>query len=227
MNIKVLAPKFPVKPKAENLREHQQKFLDLCRGQTADIYVAPEYLFTSEQPITAEKKDELLKPFLEASTNNKLIIPGTIAWTPNNKEWYNTLYAFSNGEIVHEYHKETTNEEQALYPSMSYQTPENQSSIFNWNNLRIGTEICRDHGMGRLKKHLQKKSQQPVDLQLVLANNMTFSPQQFAVKDNGLVMLIDGNEQGPSNSITDSKNIKLYSPHKETKDYEIYEVNLK
>ncbi|MGV8162678.1 MAG: nitrilase-related carbon-nitrogen hydrolase [Candidatus Nanoarchaeia archaeon] len=227
MNMKVLTPKFPITPKSEDLQKHQQDFLDLCKTKNADIYIAPEYLFASQQPMTVEKKEELLKPFLEASKGNKLIIPGTIAWTPNNKEWYNTLYALSNGKVIHEYHKETTNEEATLYPSMTYQTPENHSSVFEWNNYKIGTEICRDHGMGRLKKHLQKTTQLPVDLQLVLANNTTFSPSQFAVQDKGLVLLVDGNAQQPSNSLTDSKNTKLYEPYEQTNNYEIYEVNLK
>lgn len=223
MAFNLSAFKFPLDLASDNNIKHQKAFLDYCSltNKTDDIILAPEGLYSTSKPMTPEEIDEFVALFTPLS-KGKVIIPGTVLRT-DGENLYNTAYVFADGKLIHTYNKETETNESSVY-KMPYETGNNSSSTFEWKGKRFGLEICRDHGMGRLKKYLGKSKEEEVDYQIILANNSSFSPRNLAIKEDGLAILVDGMSDNPSVSVTNKKNSKLLDPDEVVESVEKYLV---
>jgi hypothetical protein len=190
---------------------YQEVFIAYCRRDSVpgEIIIGPEGLFSSSEAMSVKDVGELTDLFTELSVG-KLIIPGTVLHEKDGI-LQNTALVFSDGELILKYNKETESQESSIF-DIPYKTGGNDNSTFSWQGKTYGLEICRDHGMGRLKRRLGKDNQPNVDYQIVLANNINYSRRNFAVVDDGLVILVDGNKSRPSVSVTDSQNSKFLEP---------------
>ena len=227
MKLNIITSTMPFIPKSSQIKEYQDKFIEMCKTVKGDIYAGPEYLFAPQKPYTEQQKNQILQRFKDIS-EGKLIMPGTIAWTPDNQHWMNTLYAIADGEIIHQYSKETDSTDSHFYKDFKYGTvkeQKNTKNVFDWRDLKIGTEICRDHGHGRLKKYMEKNAINSVDMQVILANNGTLSKKQFGIRDSGLVMLVDGTDEQTITTLTNKQNNIIYKSD-QNQNYEIHEVVL-
>lgn len=70
--------------------------------------------------------------------------------------------------------------------------PTDGLSIFEYNGLRIGVEICLDHSRQRLVHHLYKHPDDYVDLQIVTSCGMSVRANAVIAKKEGVVFNCDG-----------------------------------
>src|SRR3989338_4204188 len=63
----------------------------------------------------------------------------------------------------------------------------------DWNGINVGVEICRDHGMGRLKRWIENFGmRKPVDLHVVLSRGIYYHPPHDMSGEQGSFVLCDG-----------------------------------
>lgn len=190
----------------EDNRKAQKAFVDGYNSIDADIFVAPEYLWG--KGVSESGLADIVAKF----DKSKIAIPGTIM-NEQNDGTYNTAFVISEGKIIHKYNKETSSQENSSVED--YRTGNNASYSTKVLNKKLGIEICRDHGMGRLKR-----KEQSVDLQLIIANNMNISPAKLINKEYAII--VDGNKSAPYSGVLDKQAKWLQG--KKINNFTIYEV---
>ncbi len=170
-----------------------QTILSAIESSNYDLIIAPEYsYFPNTKPLQTEDNQEI-RTEICAATNGKssLVLPGTIVWKDQNDDMRNSLYAFSNGIELIEYHKINPCNGEKLY---AYSYDLNYSSgispaVFNWNQLKIGVEICLDYG------ELNKFNFNNLDLRVLIASGSSEGFRKIdlsVLKQDGVALAIDG-----------------------------------
>lgn len=150
-----------------------------------NIFVGPEFLFERESPYTENEKNQIIQSLIEYSKGkNVLIVPGTIMWEGEDKI-YNTAPVIANGKLLGEYNKQTapheTRKGRALGLGGQY---EGFPSMYKWNNMNVGVEICSDAAEDnlQLKSYLDKHQMEYPDLYILPACGYVlsgFEPKQM------------------------------------------------
>lgn len=160
-----------------------------------DVIVAPEAAFSTKPVLPKEGKDRLVERIRGASEGSStLVLPGTFLWKDNG-QLYNSSPIVSDGRVLKEYFKETTDRQDqyvADTEGLVHITGNNQGGA-DWNGINVGVEICRDHGMGRLKRWIENFGmRKPVDLHVVLSRGIYYHPPHDMSGEQGSFVLCDG-----------------------------------
>jgi len=166
-------------------------------GKTrADIVVGPELALSSSVGMISlsnltKKIDNFSKCF-----KGKLIIPGTgLAYEEGTKSMYNIApIIFRDGSVAY-VQKNSSHVEDLIAQGrgLEYRRGNLQEMVFpdKGGEGNLAVEICRDHGIGRLKR----TSCPNLKFQFVLANNLLgVSPEKALVEEGGIVILAEGKE---------------------------------
>ncbi len=177
-----------------------------------DILVASEFMFYDGKRILTEDEKNHIESRIASEVQNKdmLVIPGTIMWH-NPKEGglvKNTCPVITGGKVIAEYMKASSGgcEGIAKKHGLSYARGSEQGTIFPWKGIKIGLEICVDHGHGMLKKQGKQ-----VDMHIVSASGIAHYYDMDCSKDNGYFILCDGFD-GHSNVILQRKGAEDFEP---------------
>jgi len=203
--------------------EVAQEIFEKTINQTnLDLILAPEYLY-GNKIFSSEEKESIIEKYKNISKNHQnIIIPGTIIWK-DKKNMYNTAMVFNNGKKILEYDKQSDHIESKIAEkyNLNYETRKDaQQPIFNIENYLIGLEICREHGMDKLPKYMNKNNIEDIDMQIVIGSGMNLRTNNLASK-KGLGILVDG---GHSETLSPSPNSGIYSikNKKYLKDYTVH-----
>lgn len=152
-----------------------------------DIIVGPEYLYwPGYQPLEESELEGYISIFKEASEKT-LIIPGTFVWKKEGR-MFNRCYAFYNGRVIHQHDKTVNGGEDALAELHDlYWTGGSANEPFNWNNLKLGIEICAEVGT------LAEQGERDLDfVVLVSAGEYELRGSMDAVHKRGCGIVSDG-----------------------------------
>ncbi len=176
-----------------NRGTNRDKFLDAILSNIGkyDIIITPEYTFTRYLPFSVIEKKSISNTIKEATNGDNGLISTSFLWQDDDN-LYNSTILYSNGEEIFEYFKETSYNESFLAERLdkNYFTG-NKQGLAEWNGKKVGVEICRDHGLGRLKRYLDNFSDEDnVDIHLVPAKGLSCNPANnkgeiFLLNDGG------------------------------------------
>lgn len=211
---------FAVSAKTDPLKDNCESVLEkiLVGISMADIIISPEYSFSSPSFITECKKEEILQR-LRKHVRGKLIL-APFLWKKSGNLYNSCSIVSEKGE--QDYFKETTDTEENLAQNQCLEYVKGNNQLpFYWENQIIGLEICRDHGMGRLKRNLHLSQRYDVPLQMVLSRGASYVPSNDVTSRGGYFVLCDG-----SPSIEVRQGSVFVNPMKVIKDGELYQLNL-
>ncbi len=171
-----------------------EKTLDIIEKAPSylDILVGPEWSLMAnnirwEEPYSPyEFRDILLKLRQVSSNSNELLIPGTLVVHTNHNKMYNILPIIYNRNIIFSTIK-TSDGGTSFFNNGGYEIIGKDYTIknsFEWENLKIGVEICADSG------NLYRQGKRKLDIQLLVSNGIQDS--KLAVKNGGYFLCTDG-----------------------------------
>ncbi|MDI6737720.1 MAG: hypothetical protein QME12_04360 [Nanoarchaeota archaeon] len=182
-----------------------ETILSVANTYNPDILVAPEFLFYDGKRIMTEDEKKSIEKIIANEVHRKdmLIIPGSIMWH-NPKEGglvKNTSPVITGGKVIAEHMKATDGgcENIARNHGLRYARGPKKGTIFSWNGLDIGLEICADHICACLLSTGKK-----VDFHIVPASGMSYCSWNNCSRGNGYFILCDGFE-GCSNRLLQRK----------------------
>lgn len=184
----------------QNIQSYFEKIMRVANKTKADIIIGPELsLSSSIEMVPLSYLKEKIKDFSKC-LKGKLILPGTgLAYESETKSMYNIApIIFKDGSIKY-VQKNSSHVEDLIAESrgLSYRRGNLQDRIFSnqKNGENFAVEICRDHGIGKLKQ----VSIPNMKFQFILANNLLgISPEKTFVENGGVVVLAEGEK--PKNS---------------------------
>lgn len=166
----------------------------------AEVILAPEWFSCQEGRLLSFEEKELFESELLKASEGKraLIVPGSMPWIDQQGRYHNTALAISNGRLLASYDKQNDGEDRELGKAygadwLPGKTP---PPVFQWKGLRVGLEICRDHGDSLLRWSLERKNETPVDLQLIVSAGVPL--QQAHVGLGGVAIVAQVPEIDPS-----------------------------
>lgn len=168
-----------------------------------DVLVGPEYSFFLEKPATKDEFEKALKELAEKSRGKKtLLLPGTFLWQDERNNMYNTLPVVQDGKLVFSYDKKHDGGDGGIAKkfNMRYATG-NGKGVFEWQGMRIGVEICADHG------DLREGGEKQLDLQILVSAGMSLFDYSIVLKDYGYALRCDGSS--PSVEVRQKKADKI------------------
>jgi hypothetical protein len=184
----------------QNIQSYFEKVMRIANRTKADIIIGPELSLSSSiemMPLSYLK--EKVEDFSKC-LKGKLILPGTgLAYESETKSMCNIApIMFKDGSIKY-VEKNSSHVEDLIAESrgLNYKRGNLQDRIFSdqKNEENFVVEICRDHGIGKLKQ----VSIPNINFQFILANNLLgISPEKTFVKNGGIVVLAEGEK--PRNS---------------------------
>lgn len=152
---------------------HPVRAVQAALNSHPNVLVAPEWFLNKQGSfLTCQEKQALEEQLLQVSSSSEaMVVPGTLPWVDTRGHYHNTALALSKGRILSRYDKQNDGGDEALgqqqgFPWVAGKTP---PPVFLWRGLRVGLEICRDHGDGLLRWNLEKHAKPPLDLHLVVA----------------------------------------------------------
>ena len=160
----------------------------------SDVVIAPEWLFVSKERFYSEKEFQALTQELtklsEGST--RLLLPGTIAWVDKEGGYHNTALALSEGKVLHKIDKAHDGDDIdfAKKHGAHYARGKDDSTLFSWRGFKAGLEICRDHGDARLRRELNERGEETVDLQFIVSAGV--NQKHTATALGGVVITANG-----------------------------------
>lgn len=156
--------------------------------ENLDILVAPEYSFFSDAP-AAEREFEREVGGLAYKTRRKktLLLPGTLLWYDEDDNMYNTLPVLENGHVIFSHDKKLDGGDEliAMKAGKRYASRDGKG-IFEWRGLKLGVEICKDHG------ELKQDGESGLDLQILVSAGRTLHEDFLVLKPGGYAILCDG-----------------------------------
>jgi hypothetical protein len=194
--------------KKQNFFKYMQKVAKVASQTQAEIILGPELALSSYEGmmLLSDLKngiEDFSKKF-----KGRLIIPGTgLCYDEGKKEMYNLApIIFKDGSVKY-VSKDSSHMEDLLAEKkgLEYQrgevSPRDYLDLQNGKNFAV--EICRDHGLGKLRYSGVKN----IDFQFILANNLLgVSPEKIVVKEGGIVVLVEGKESELSEAYRKIKN---------------------
>jgi hypothetical protein len=168
----------------------------------ADVTLAPEWMFVPTRGVSMSRAayDTLVAKLCALTEgDDRLLVPGTLPWHDDNGGYHNTAVAISNGKVIATLDKMGDGDDVEIAQSAgkTYAPGEGGCAVFRWRNMRVGLEICRDHGDARLRRHLLGNADERVDVQLVVSSGVWF--QHAAVGNGGCVLVAQGD--GPHETV--------------------------
>ena len=215
---------------------YMEKVLDELLVIDTDVILAPEFLFSRISPYSRGELQEvksLLATLLEDNTTlahkNVLFIPGTLQQGQDDY-FYNTAFAFAKGKELFSYNKSTTDIFDDTYASQAnktYRAGDNKKNYFTWNDLDIGLEICRDHGMKKLYDAMKfQEHGKKLDMHIILSYGLNgINPDKLAIREGGIAVLVDGQRGSEASGIL-RKGEYLRPYHTLNGVYDKYKVEL-
>jgi predicted amidohydrolase len=175
-----------------NKGSNREFFLDAILSNIGkfDVIMTPEYVFNRNQPYTVTEKEEVSEQIRTATVGDNGLVATTFLWQ-DDANLYNSCVLFSNGEIIFDYLKETDFCEGDIAKAIGKQyVTGNRQGFAQWNGHKVGVEICRDHGLGRLGRYLRNFSDEDsVDIHLVPAKGVSCHTDNI---QSDLFLLNDG-----------------------------------
>jgi hypothetical protein len=139
-----------------------------------DVTMGPEWLLVPHGKLAwSEAEKDALVQRIAALTDgsDRLLTPGTIPWHDDEGRYHNTAYAISDGRVLLALDKRGDGDDVDIAQSAGLTFASDASaSTFAWRGLRVGLEICRDHGDARMRFELL--GQKPLDLHLVVSSGV-------------------------------------------------------
>ncbi len=178
------------------------KFLELILNNMGkyDLIVTPEFALAEKGVMKKERMDELVEKIRKASESSGTLVVAGASYKDQCK-LYNAAELIANG-TVQEYLKETTDvadSQLAKENGLEFEKGNKQLPI-EWNNMYVGVEICRDHGMGRLNRNIQNFwDKEWVDMQIVIGRDSGGYRGSSDATVNGCVISCDGKPKDPKN----------------------------
>jgi hypothetical protein len=142
----------------------------------ADVVMAPEWFFVPDDGVAMSRgaRDALMQRLAALTAgSDRLLVPGTLPWRDDDGGYHNTAMAFSNGRLLHSVDKRGDGDDVDIATGAGLRfvsTPGH--STFRWRDLRVGLEVCRDHGDARLRHELAERGLDVVDLHLVVSSGV-------------------------------------------------------
>lgn len=161
---------------------------DYLETENLDILVAPEYSFFLEKP-AAEKEFEREVNGLADKTRRKktLLLPGTLLWYDESDNMYNTLPVLEKGKMIFSYDKKQDGGDGLIATkSGKWYAGRAGRGIFEWRGLKLGVEICKDHG------ELKQDEETDLDLQFLVSAGTVLYEDFLVLKPGGYAILCDG-----------------------------------
>jgi hypothetical protein len=208
----------------QDIEAYLAKVSVIANKTRASIIIGPELSLSS--PVNMLSLSRLEKKISDFSKcfKGRLILPGTgIVKENENKLMYNIApVIFRNGSIDY-VHKNSSHVEDLIAESngLNYKRGNIEKEVLfdKGKEGNFAVEICRDHGMGKLK-NISKPN---LKYQFVLANNLSgLFPEKVLVENGGTVVLAEGRK--PENSWAYLKNNGNLIPLRgnETEDYIVF-----
>lgn len=179
----------PTKPKG---KERKEKIRNYLEDPELDILMAPEYFFHFGKPCTKEEFEKGVEELVDMSRGKRaLLMPGTFMWDDGDGNVYNTLPIICDGKVILSYDKMTDGGERDMlderFDNQRYATGEKKGT-FEWENLKIGVELCSDHRYAILKTG----GTDDLDLQVLIAAGKGLNWKNLALKGEGYLLRCDG-----------------------------------
>lgn len=208
----------------QNIEEYLAKVSVVANRTGANIIVGPELSLSS--PVNMLSLSHLEKKISDFSKcfKGRLILPGTgIVKEKESKSMYNVAPVIFRDCSVGYVHKNSSHVEDLIAESnnLEYRRGDIEKEILfdKGKGGNFAVEICRDHGIGKLK-NISKPN---LKFQFVLANNLSgVFPEKTLVENDGIVIFAEGRK--PENSWAYLKRNKDLIPLKgrETEDYILF-----
>jgi hypothetical protein len=208
----------------QDIEAYLAKVSVIANRTRASIIVGPELSLSS--PVNMLSLSHLEKKISDFSKcfKGRLILPGTgIVKDDENKSMYNIApIIFRDGSVSY-IHKNSSHVEDLIAESngLNYKRGDVEKEILfdKGKNGNFAVEICRDHGIGKLK-NISKPN---LKFQFVLANNLSgLFPEKVLVENGGIAVLAEGRK--PEDSWAYFKRNRDLIPLKgsETEDYILF-----
>lgn len=170
------------------------------------LIIAPDLIFSGANGIVYSYDDNedmkyrisLMQMTLDSRV---LVFAGSIEYLTEKQDYYkNTAYVISNNSIRFYSKKESSGDiihKGKAIPLAKFQG----SGIFEFNGVRIGLEICKDHDVGTLK---QEVGEGCVDVHVLISNGQNIRSHHIAAdpRKNGTFVIC---ELEPGRTIDESK----------------------
>lgn len=160
----------------------------------ADIIVGPELaLSSSVEMLSLSCLNKEIQDFSKRF-KGRLILPGTgLVYEENTKAMYNLAPVIFRDGSTRFVKKNSSHMEDLIAESkgLEYGRGDIREMVLSNKKKdgRFAIEICRDHGLGKLKNI----SSSDLDFHFILANNSGgISPEKLLIKDGGIVVLAEG-----------------------------------
>jgi len=179
-----------------NLSAYLENLKKITLETNVDILVGPELALSGDNrimPFSLFKK--YIKGFA-SGLEGKLIVPGTGLVREGNLMRNVVPIILKDGRIV--YHsKNSSHYEDPLSKKngLEYERGSVKDGVFDKEKPSFVVEICRDHGLGKLKNFVRPS----FDFHFILSNNLGgIFPDKTLVKEGWIVALVDGKESESS-----------------------------
>lgn len=208
----------------QNIEAYLAKVSVIANKTRANIIVGPELsLSSSVNMLSLSSLEKKINDFSKCF-KGRLILPGTgIVKEEGNKLMYNVAPVIFRDGSVNYVHKNSSHVEDLIAESngLNYKRGDIEKGIIfdKGKEGNFAVEICRDHGIGKLK-NISKPN---LKYQFVLANNLSgLFPEKVLVENEGTVVLAEG--RNPENSWAYFKKNRDLIPLKgnETEDYIVF-----
>lgn len=207
------------------------------------IFLGPEWLLLPRYRLYSkgEKEEIICKLADETKDTGALILPGTIMWE-DDKFYYNTAPIISGGKVLGEVHKYTNGYssdraeirdcKKEPFITKGKKKPRRkpikrikEENIFQWNDYKIGMEICSDEG------DIYRAGERSLDLYFLISNGVyAIDKEKLPIKYGGYALNSDGQRvnsivvQKEKEGIFTCFNEINSNPLKSTKEIGIYDL---
>ncbi len=156
--------------------------------ENLDILVAPEYSFFSDAPAAKGEFEREVNGLADKTRKKKtLLLPGTLLWYDESDNMYNTLPVLENGKVIFSYDKKRDGGDELIATKSGKRYASRAGKgIFEWKGLKLGVEICKDHG------ELKQDEVTDIDLQILVSAGMFLYEDCLVLKPGGYAVLCDG-----------------------------------
>lgn len=186
-----------------------EKIITSVNRQGLDILVAPEWYFYNGKPLRKKQKEDIVEEIKAGCDRKALILPGTFIWTEDD-ELYNTLPIIANGKYYRDYHKSSDGGTTSISRKHKkfYFFGDSRGVVFEeWRSLKIGLEICADHGGLALNKNTG------LHMQILIACGITLFDDSMAIRKGGIAFCCDGSSRMMQARKNLGENYKAYINH--------------